>query len=120
TTGPGLGTGMAGASIVYTCSEQSLAGLSAADRDAIIKVSKGMGGYITDLMTKTSNDAYEELKKRGVTVSHLSAADTEKIAKANPFMNDVAQALNKQGLPGDALVKRYRELANDYLSGKSV
>jgi TRAP-type C4-dicarboxylate transport system substrate-binding protein len=120
TTGPGMGTGMAGASIVYACSEESLAGLSSADRDTMMRVSRSMGAYITDLMTKTSNEAYAELAKKGVTVSHLSAAETAQLAKITPFFDEVAATLNSQGLPGTAMIKRYRELAADYLAGKPI
>ena len=59
------------------------------------------------------------LKKVGVTVRHLSEDDTAELAKRAPdFLKMAADAINEKGLPGTALMDRYKALADAYIAGQ--
>lgn len=117
-TGPGMGTGLAGASVVYVCNEESWQSIPQADREIITKVGDGMAGYISDLMVSTTEAAYKELAEKGAKISALTEADVAGLAKKIDFFNDAAKELDAKNLPGSKIAARYRELAADYLSGK--
>lgn len=117
-TGPGMGTALAGASVVYICNEASWQAISEGDRAKITAVSKGMAGFISKAMLDTSEAALSELRSKGVTVSNLTAADLASLKTKAPLFDNSAKELDAQGLPGTALAKRYRELAADYISGR--
>jgi len=117
-TGPQMGTALTGASVIYICNEDSWAKISEQDRKHIDEVSKGMADYISEIMQTTSEKALDELKSKGVTIGNLSPSEIEALAKKVSLFDDAGAELEKQGLPGKALVKRYRELAAAYLSGE--
>lgn len=117
-TGPGMGIGLAGASVVYVCNEESWQSIPQADRAIISKVGDEMAGYISDLMVSTSEAAYKELAEKGVKISALTEADVAALAKKINFFDEAAKELDEKSLPGSKIAARYRELAADYLSGK--
>jgi TRAP-type transport system periplasmic protein len=116
-TGPGLGTNLAGASVVYICNEESLKGISEADRKKIAAVTQEMPNYISKAMSDVSLAALNELKNKGVTVTNLGDAELAALKVKAPLFDNSAKELDAQGLPGTVLAKRYRQLAADYLSG---
>jgi TRAP-type C4-dicarboxylate transport system substrate-binding protein len=116
-TGPGMGTNLAGASVVYLCNESSWKALSEADQKAITDVTAGMADYLAKAMVQTSESALKSLREHGVTVSNLTAAELASLKSKAPLFDESAKALDSRGLPGTAIAKRYRELASDYLSG---
>ena len=116
-TGPGMGTNLAGASVVYICNEDSWKALSEADRKKITEVTAGMADYSAKAMTQTSESALKTLRGHGVTISNLTTADLASLKVKAPLFDESARALDAKGLPGTAIAKRYRELAADYLSG---
>jgi TRAP-type C4-dicarboxylate transport system substrate-binding protein len=117
-TGPQMGTALTGASVIYICNQSSWAKINEADRKRIDAVAMGMAGYISEIMLSTSEKALEDLKAKGVTVSNLSQQEIETLEKKISLFEDAGAELEKQGLPGNAMVARYRVLAADYLSGK--
>jgi len=116
-TGPGMGTNLAGASVVYVCNADSLKSISEADRQRIAAVTKDMPAYISTAMTEVSTKALDELKAKGVTVTNLSDADMAALKAKAPLFDEAAKELDAKGLPGTELAARYRKLAADYLSG---
>lgn len=116
-TGPGLGTNLAGASVVYICNEDSLKSISEADRQRIATVTRDMPAYISTAMTEVSTKALDELKAKGVTVTNLGDADLAVLKVKAPLFDEAAKELDAKGLPGTELAARYRKLAADYLSG---
>jgi len=117
-TSPGLGIGLAGASVVYVCNEESWQAIPPADRAIIEKVGADMAGYISDLMTETTDAAYKDLAAKGVKINALSEAEVAQLAGKIRFFDEAAKELDEKGLPGSKIAARYRELAADYLSGK--
>jgi len=117
-TGPGRGTSLAGASVVYACNEESWQSISQADRASIMKVIGGMKDYIAKTMDETTDAAFTELEAKGVKISALTGADVAELKKRMNLFEDAAKELDGKGLPGSKIAARYRELAADYLSGK--
>ena len=116
--GPGDGALTALAPVVYFFNNDSFDKLSKADQEAIKKVSRDMTLTACDTMVETQNKALGQLKHMGVTIHHLPAADAAQLAQQAPNFYDLAAAnLNDRGYPGTAIVKRYQELAADYISG---
>jgi hypothetical protein len=72
-----------------------------------------------DFMTKAWENAISDLKNNGVKINHMPHSDVDKWASKCPDWYALsADILNKEGLPGTKFTMRYKELANDYLSGK--
>ncbi len=117
-TGPTDGTYLAGASVVYLCNADAVAALPEADQRKIEEVTVGMFDYIDKAMSDTSKQGLERLKADGVTVSHLSKADLETLHAKAPLFDESAKLLDERGLPGTRMAQRYRELAEEYLSGR--
>jgi len=115
--GPGLGTNLAGASVVYICNEESLKAISESDRQKIANVTLDMPGYISKAMSDVSISALNELKAKGVIVTNLSDSEIGILKAKVPLFDNAAKELDAQGLPGTALSIRYRQLASEYLSG---
>ena len=113
-----MGTALTGASVIYICNEDRWNKIADEDRKRIVHVNHGMAGYISEIMQETSEKAYEQLKSNGVTISTLSEEELRKLAGKVALFEEAATELDAQGLPGKALLKRYHELAADYVSGK--
>ncbi len=117
-TGPKDGTSLIGPSVVYICNENSLSRISPEDQAIMAEVGKGMFDYIAELMEGAAGDALQNLIDNGVSVSHLTEEDIQTLgAKLNLF-DEAAQELDSKGLPGTAIAARYRELADQYVSGE--
>lgn len=119
TTGPKDGAITMIAPVVYFFNEESWKKLPPQDQQAIQRVSREMIPYGADKMIETQNTAFGELAKVGVTVHRLSEAEAAELAKRAPdFFKMAADSLNEKGLPGTALIDRYKALADEYISGK--
>jgi TRAP-type C4-dicarboxylate transport system substrate-binding protein len=119
TTGPGLGTSLAGPTVNYIISLDSWNKISEEDREKIERISREMLPVGAEMMTKGTAKAYEELEAAGIDINHLSEADTARMAELTPdFFKLAAESLEKRGLPGEEIFTRYKELADEYASGK--
>lgn len=118
-TGPQLGALQLIAPVAYIANLDSWNRIPAADRAIIEKINKDIITFGANLMVAEAHTAVATLATRGVKVNHLSQADaTAWRNKAPDFMKLAAETINKAGAPGDKMMVRYRELANDYLTGK--
>jgi TRAP-type C4-dicarboxylate transport system substrate-binding protein len=119
TTGPKDGAITMVAPVVYFFNEESWKKIPARDQEIIRRISAEMIPYGADRMINAQQAAFSDLAKAGVTVRHLSEADTAEFAKRAPdFLKMAADSINEKGLPGTALVERYKVLADEYISGK--
>ena len=119
TTGPGAGAMTMGAGVTYMANMDRLAKLPEKDRKILEEISRETNIYAALRLDKLGRDMFAVLEKKGVIVNHLSEADTAELAKRAPdFLKEAAGTMNKAGRPGDAIIKRYQELAEDYVSGK--
>ncbi|MBI4185279.1 MAG: TRAP transporter substrate-binding protein DctP [Proteobacteria bacterium] len=119
TTGPALGTSMAGATVSYVVNLNSWNKIPKQDQDIVLKVSKEMTKVAAEIMTKGTAQTYVDLQAKGVQVHHMSKEEVAKMAKMTPdFFAREAKRLNERGLPGDRIFARYKEIADDYASGK--
>ena len=119
TTGPGLGTSMAGCTVAYTMNLESWNKIPEGDRKIIERVSAGMMPIAAHIMTEGTAQTYVDLRKHGLEVFHLSMDDVQKIKSVAPdFFKREEDRLNERGLPGTQLYARYRELAEAYSSGE--
>jgi TRAP-type C4-dicarboxylate transport system substrate-binding protein len=119
TTGPGLGTSMAGATVAYIINLESWNKVPEADRKIVERVSAAMAPIGAHIMTEGTAQTYVDLEKAGVKVHHLSMNDVMAIKKMSPdFFKREEARLNERGLPGAKLFARYRELADAYAAGE--
>jgi TRAP-type C4-dicarboxylate transport system substrate-binding protein len=119
TTGPKDGAITVLAPVVYFFNETSWKKISPADQEIIRKISAEMIPFGADKMIEAQKAAFDDLAKVKVTIRHLSDADTAELAKRSPdFLKMAADSINEKGLPGTALIERYKALADDYISGK--
>ena len=119
TTGPKDGAITMLAPVVYFFNEESWKKIPQRDQEIIRKISLEMIPYGADKMIEAQKAAFADLAKVNVTVRHLSEADTAELAKRAPdFLKMAADSINEKGLPGTALVDRYKALADEYISGK--
>lgn len=119
TTGPGLGTSMAGATVAYAFNLDSWNKLSKGDQAIVERVSAVMQPVAAHVMTEGTAQTYVDLEKFGIEVHHLSMDDVLQIKQMAPdFFKREQERLNKRGLPGTRLYERYRELADAYASGQ--
>lgn len=118
-TGPGHGALTLSAPVVYVINNRSLDRLSEQDRATLLQVSREMTLASARAMEQAVSDAIEQLKAAGVTVRNLSPGDAQRWSEASPdWPKLVADTLNQAGLPGTAIMERYLELAEAYLSGE--
>ncbi len=119
TTGPGLGTSMAGATVAYIVNLESWNKISETDRKIIERVSATLAPIGAHIMTEGTAQTYVDLEKAGLKVHHLSMKDVMEIKKKAPdFFKREEERLNARGLSGTKLFARYRELADAYASGE--
>jgi TRAP-type C4-dicarboxylate transport system substrate-binding protein len=119
TTGPGLGTSMAGATVSYTINQKSWDKIAPRDQAIIERVTAAMEPIGANMMTEGTAKTYVDLEKAGVKVLHLSMDEMLKVKKMAPdFFKREEDRLNKRGLPGTKLYARYRELADAYAAGE--
>ncbi len=119
TTGPAGGALTAAPAVLFIFNNNSWAKLAKRDQDLIEKVSREFTPIAGQRVIETQNESLDGLKKNGVRITHLSEEETRELTRKSPdFYAFAEQAINAKGLPGTALIKRYRELAADYISGK--
>jgi len=119
TTGPGPGAMTVCAGVAYMANMERLAKLQEKDRKIIDEISKETNVYAALRLDKLGREMYDVFKSRGVTITHLTEAETAELANRSPdFLKEAAEAINKAGRPGTAIINRYKQLAEDYVSGK--
>jgi TRAP-type C4-dicarboxylate transport system substrate-binding protein len=119
TFGPGFGAFTAIAPVAYFVNLEDWNALPADVQEAVLRVASDMTPIGAAKMSELSNGALDQLRANGVTVHHLSQEQTDALAKAAPdFMALAAEVMNGNGLPGDKIVARYRELADAYIASK--
>jgi TRAP-type C4-dicarboxylate transport system substrate-binding protein len=118
TTGPKEGAFTAFSPVAYVFNTQKFESLSEEDREIILRVSREMTLEAADVMKESSDAAFEDLKKAGAKINHLSEGDTAEFASLAPdFVQAAADELNARGIPGTAIIAHYHELADQYISG---
>jgi TRAP-type C4-dicarboxylate transport system substrate-binding protein len=118
TTGPRDGALNAIAPIVYIVNLDAWNALPADLRQAVEKVARELPPAATKIVAESAIESIATLQKAGVTIRHLSQADTDAIAAKAPNLYQAAiKSLSDAGLPGDRIVRRYQELANSYVTG---
>lgn len=119
TTGPKQGAYTAIAPVAYFVNLEDWNALPADIREAVVAEASAMTPIGAEKMAELSSGAFAKLEADGVTVHHLSQEETDKLAaKAPDFMALAANILKENGLPGDEIIGRYRELADAYIAGK--
>ena len=118
-TGPNQGALTMIAPVAYIVNLESWNRIPIQDRVIIEKINNDMILFGSDLMVKEANNAINTLQNKGVKITRLTLAEASTWGKQSPdFIKQAAETINKSGGPGDKLTGRYRELANDYMSGK--
>jgi hypothetical protein len=70
-------------------------------------------------MQDTGDQALVDLRARGVTTRSLSQSETAELARRTGDFAAVAEArMNELGRPGTAIIARYRQLVEEYVSGR--
>lgn len=118
-TGPQLGASQLIAPVAYIANLDSWNRIPAADRAIIEKVNQDIITFGANLMISEAHTAIATLQARGVTINRLSQAQADDWrARAPDFMKLAAENITKAGAPGERMMARYRQLADDYISGK--
>lgn len=119
TTGPEQGAYTAIAPVAYFVNLDDWNALPADIQEAVLKVANEMTPTGAEKMAELSASAFADLEAAGVTIHHLSQEETDELAeKAPDFMALAAGVLNDNGLPGDQIISRYKELADEYIAGQ--
>jgi TRAP-type C4-dicarboxylate transport system substrate-binding protein len=119
TTGPAAGAQTMGIGVAYIFNRNSWNKISEQDRKIILDINREVTLGAAKRMQDTGDKAYEELQKNGVTVRHLTEAETAELAKRTPdLLKSAADAINARGGPGTKIIERYKQLAQDYAEGK--
>ncbi len=119
TTGPRFGAQTLGVGVAYIINLNAWNRISADDQRAIVALSREITISAGQRMQETGETALRELTEKGVTVRHLSAADTEALAQRAPDFSKVAEdRMNELGRRGTAIMTRYRELLADWTAGR--
>lgn len=119
TTGPGAGAQTMGIGVAYIFNLNSWNKISKADQQIIRQINRKVTLAAGKRMQDTGDQALKELEAKGVTIRHLSPQETANLARRAPdFLKTAAEAMTAQGKPGDAIAKRYTELAEAYVKGQ--
>ena len=104
--------------IGYIINKDSLAKLSEKDQKIFLEVSEKFNAIGAERMTEAGKTAYEQMKADGVTFCVLKGDELQKWIDASPdWQAKWAENLNAKGLPGDAISKKFVELATAYADG---
>lgn len=118
TTGPGHGALTAIAPVAYFVNLEDWNALPKDVQDAVLAVAREMTEIGSERMNEVASGAIGKLEAEGVKVHHLSAEETEALAKKAPdFLALAADVLTKNGLPGQKIVDEYRRLADAAIAG---
>lgn len=119
TTGPQAGAFTAIAPVVFVVNLEDWNALPEDIRDAVSKVAAEMRQVASAQVHEYAAKSFRELEAAGVTVRHLSQADTDALAaKAPDFLELAVDVLNENGLAGEEIIAKYRALADSYLQAK--
>jgi TRAP-type C4-dicarboxylate transport system substrate-binding protein len=119
TTGPRFGAQTLGVGVAYIINLNSWNRISAEDQRAITALSREVTLSAGQRMQETGEAALRELAEKGVTIRHLSAAETETLAGQAPDFSRVAEErMNELGRPGTQIMNRYRQLVADLAAGR--
>ncbi|MGI6452211.1 MAG: TRAP transporter substrate-binding protein DctP [Syntrophomonadaceae bacterium] len=117
TTGPTIGALTAAAPVFFVINNDSFSKLSEKDQEIVKQVSREMIAIGAEAMAKEVDRSIAEMESKGVTVHHLSEAETQKWADNCPdWYSELAETLNKDGYRGTEIVNKYLEFANDYIA----
>lgn len=89
-------------------------------KEIIEQVSAEMADYVAESMQGVYDSAIERIKAegKGSTFRTMTEEDMRTWAgRTENQLDRAARDLNEAGYPGDAIIKRYRELAAGYLAG---
>jgi TRAP-type transport system periplasmic protein len=119
TTGPEQGAYTAIAPVAYFVNLDDWNALPEDVQEAVLSVANEMTPVGAERMEELSADSFAKLEADGVTIHHLTQEETDQLAEQAPdFMELAAEILDENGLPGDDIVARYRELADAYIANK--
>lgn len=119
TTGPRFGAQTLGVGVAYIINLNSWNRVAAEDQRTILAISRDVTLSAGRRMQETGEAALRELAEKGVTIRHLSEADTEALARQAPDFARVAEErMNELGRPGTAIMNRYRELVAELAAGR--
>lgn len=118
-TGPGVGAQTLGIGVAYIFNATSWSRISEADRATITQISRRITLASGKRMQDTGDQALVDLRARGVTTRSLSQSETAELARRTGDFAAVAEArMNELGRPGTAIITRYRQLVEEYVSGR--
>lgn len=118
-TGPGVGAQTLGIGVSYIFNAASWNRISEADRATITQISRRITLASGKRMQDTGDQALVDLRARGVTTRSLSQSETAELARRTGDFAAVAEArMNELGRPGTAIIARYRQLVEEYVSGR--
>lgn len=87
-------------------------------QEKIMEVSENMTSYIGSSMEGVYQTALDNLTAaEGATINFMTEEELAEWAESTPNQLDQAAAdLEEEGLPGEKIIARYRELASDYVA----
>jgi TRAP-type C4-dicarboxylate transport system substrate-binding protein len=119
TTGPRWGAQVLGIGDGYFFNRDAWNRISPGDREIITRVSREFTLSAGRRMQEDGETSLREMQARGVTLRHLSEADTAELARrAGDFTKVAEDSINSIGGPGTAMMARYREFVADYAAGR--
>ncbi len=119
TTGPKWGAQVMGIGDGYFMNADSWKKISPADQEIVTKVSRAFTLSAGKRMQDDGETSIKAMQERGVTIRHLTEAETAELAtRTGDFTLVAEQAINGFGGPGTAMMARYRELVGDYAAGR--
>lgn len=118
TTGPKDGALTAIAAIVYIVNLEEWKALPPDVQKTVEKVAKEMTPAAVRIVADSAETSVKKMEKAGVTFRHLNQAETDALARKAPNVWEAAaKTLSEAKLPGEAIIRRYREIADSYIKG---
>jgi len=118
TIGPKDGALTAIAAIVYIVNLEEWKALPPDVQKGIEKVAKGMTADAAQIVANSAATSVKTMEKAGVTIRHLSQADTDALAQKVPDVFEAAaKTLTDAKLPGDAIIRRHKAITDSYIKG---
>ncbi|MGI6853587.1 TRAP transporter substrate-binding protein [Mesorhizobium sp. 1B3] len=119
TTGPEAGAFTAIAPVVFVVNLDDWNALPEDIRNTVSKVAAEMRPIASAQVNDFAAKSFGEMEAAGVTVHHLSQADTDALAsKAPDFLALAVDVLKQNGLAGEEIIAKYRAIADSYLQAK--
>ncbi len=119
TTGPGAGAFTAIAPVAFVVNLEDWNALPDDIRAAVTKVAADMAPIASEQVKEFAGKAFGQLEEAGVSIHHLSQADTDALAaKAPDFLALAVDVLNENGLRGEEIIAKYKSIADSYVKGQ--